>query len=285
MDVPSIWQDPERVRFLEEEEVAGLLEGALGLLRKETNLLRIDRGKTLFVGDTHGNFEVTKAVMRIFSLGGFDRIVFLGDYVDRGNEQVENINCVISLKLEKPERVFLLRGNHETVSANSRYGFREAVTSRYSRKSYEMYNRVFAYLPLAATTWDGLFAVHGGMARGLRSMVDIDDLPRGDVEPIDDLVLQLLWNDPAEGVDGFAFNDQRGGYYYYGRGACLKFLEDNKQRMLLRSHEVFADGYNYFFDGRLLSIFSSTGYCGSPIRGKAAQLSSDGRIDLIDIAI
>lgn len=285
VDVSSIWDKPEDVRLLSEEEVVELLDGTLKRLRGESNLMRIDRGKTLFVGDTHGNFSVTKAVVKIFIDGDFDRIVFMGDYVDRGNQQLDNVNCIMGLKLTRPEEVLLLRGNHEALSTNSRYGFWEAVTCRYSESLYKLYNHVFSFLPLAATTWNGVFVVHGGIAKGLLRVDQMDGLPRGEIEPNDDIVSQLLWNDPAEWIDDFAFNDQRGGFYYYGRGVFLRFLDENGLRMMLRSHEVFPEGYRYFFDGKLLSIFSSTGYSGAPIQGKAAQLSEDGEIDLINIEV
>jgi len=283
VDISSIWRDPDLVALLNEEEVIELLEGGLRLFRKEPTMLRIDRGKTLFVGDTHGNFAATKVIMKIFTNGSFDRIVFLGDYVDRGEQQLENINCIIALKLTKPEEVFLLRGNHEIISTNSRYGFMESVTSRYTDSLYRQYNHVFSYLPLAASTWNGIFVVHGGIAKGLERLSQINSLPRGEPEPSSDIVLQLLWNDPVEGIDGFAFNDQRGGFYYYGQDVCLRFLDENDLKILFRSHEVFNDGYKYFFGGRLLSIFSSTGYHGADIKGKAVQLSADGEVNLIDI--
>ncbi|MGQ9514763.1 MAG: metallophosphoesterase [Thermoproteota archaeon] len=284
-DTSSILQDPDVVRNLEEGDIMKLLREALEVFRDERNLLKIDRGKTLFVGDTHGNFAATKAAIKIFSSEGFDRIVFLGDYVDRGDEQIENINYIIALKLLKPEAVLMLRGNHETISMNSAYGFWYAVNERLPENFYKLYNLTFSYIPLAAVTWNGIFAVHGGIAKGLERIEKIDNLPRGELDPSNDLVLQLLWNDPLEEVDGFSFNYQRGGFYYFGKEAWEKFMVENKLKMMLRSHEVFSEGFKNFFGGSLLSIFSSTGYCGYDVRGKAAQLSSEGEIDLIDIAI
>jgi protein phosphatase len=285
VDISSIQRDPDRVVLLNEEEVTGLLKGSLELFRNEPYLLHIDRGKTLFVGDTHGNFDATKVMVKEFTNGDFDRIVFLGDYVDRGKQQLENINFLIALKLAQPKKVLLLRGNHETVSTNFRYGFHEAVTGQYTEALFRLYNRVFSYLPLAALTWNDIFVVHGGIAKGLERLSQIESLPRGEPEPSGDIVPQLLWNDPAEGIEGFAYNDQRGGFYYYGQDVCLKFMDENHLKGLLRSHEVFNEGYKYFFDGRLLSIFSSTGYFGAPIKGKAAQLSEDGKVDLIEVVI
>jgi protein phosphatase len=142
---------------------------------------------------------------------------------------------------------------------------------------------MFSYLPLAAVTWNGIFVVHGGIAKGLKRIEEIENLPRGEMDPSHDIVLQLLWNDPSEEIDDFSFNYLRGGFYYYGKDAWTKFMIENKLRMMLRSHEIFDEGFKYFFGGSLLSIFSSTGYCGYNIRGKAAQLTNEGEIGLIDI--
>ena len=51
------------------------------------------------------------------------KLVFLGDYVDRGAHSVEVISMLFLMKINFPENIFLLRGNHETRKISQNYGF------------------------------------------------------------------------------------------------------------------------------------------------------------------
>ena len=68
--------------------------------------------------------------------GNFDKlltsnIVFLGDYVDRGECGVEVFLFLAALKLNYPTTVTMLRGNHESISMNEAYNFRKEVLYKY----------------------------------------------------------------------------------------------------------------------------------------------------------
>lgn len=68
--------------------------------------------RLLAVGDLHGN-----NCWEEIDVNQYDRIIFIGDYVDnasRSNEQiVSNLSSLIALKARFPEKIVLLLGNHD----------------------------------------------------------------------------------------------------------------------------------------------------------------------------
>lgn len=53
------------------------------------------------------------------------KLLFLGDYVDRGEYGSEVVAYLLALKLQYPNDVFLLRGNHETRDMTESFNYRD----------------------------------------------------------------------------------------------------------------------------------------------------------------
>lgn len=65
-------------------------------------------------GDIHGQFYDLK---ELFAVGGdcpYTNYLFMGDFVDRGFYSVESFLLLLTLKVRYPDRIFLIRGNHES---------------------------------------------------------------------------------------------------------------------------------------------------------------------------
>ena len=68
------------------------------------------------VGDLHDDMQSFDQILRSVDFSkNFEniRLIFLGDYVDRGKDRLSLINKIITLKYFLPNSIYLLKGNHE----------------------------------------------------------------------------------------------------------------------------------------------------------------------------
>jgi serine/threonine-protein phosphatase 2A catalytic subunit len=99
-------------------------------LAEESNV-QLVRAPVTVVGDIHGQFH---DMMEMFKMGGFapdTNYLFLGDYVDRGYYSVETVTLVVALKVRYPDRVTIIRGNHESRQITQVYGFYDECMRKY----------------------------------------------------------------------------------------------------------------------------------------------------------
>lgn len=129
-----------------------ILRKTILVLSQEENVIDVvvpDTGCTHVVGDTHGDLHSLISVLGRTGLPSeHNRIVFSGDYVDRGPWGVEILLILSLLKLWQPTNFFMLRGNHETTGCIQRYGFEEEVKYKLCTKMLPLYVNLFRQLPL-----------------------------------------------------------------------------------------------------------------------------------------
>ena len=75
-------------------------------------------------------------MLTVFRLGGKilkddNKYLFLGDYVDRGYFSCEIIILLFSMKIQFPNKIHLLRGNHETREMAYMFNFAAEVEKKY----------------------------------------------------------------------------------------------------------------------------------------------------------
>ena len=262
--------------FLEEKDLSRLADLSIEALKKDKTLLYIKVPLSI-VGDLHGQFT---DLMKFLEEGKKDNkdpkdttYLFLGDYVDRGNNSCATLAMLLCLKCRYPDHIFLLRGNHETRDISKLYGFYDEICSKYpTLELWEKFNNVFDYMPLAAIVGDRIFCVHGGLSRSLNSLDDIQNLSRPLIVPDSGLIADLLWADPLRDSLGYQ-ESERGTSYTFGPDVAESFLKQNDFDLICRAHQVVNDGFEFPFypTQSVVTVFSAPNYC-DEYQNKGAML-------------
>ncbi|VDL78146.1 unnamed protein product [Nippostrongylus brasiliensis] len=124
----------------------------------------------VIIGDVHGQLFDTLDILNYIGVPPSRRLLFLGDYVDRGEHSLEIITMLLAFKLRFPKEIFLLRGNHETRCVNRQYGFYDECKKKFPKKGVELwtlFQHVFNCLPVAALVGSKIFCAHGGISEDL----------------------------------------------------------------------------------------------------------------------
>lgn len=263
------------------EEVEYLTGMSRDLYYDLPNVVETPTENVLYVGDLHGDLGAIKTIYEIARRYKNHSLVFLGDYADRGPYQTETVNFILALGLIEPERVFILRGNHESERVAVRYGFYLDVTKKYSGQIFRKYIDAFEALPVAGLSRNGVFSCHGGVPEGVYSFEQLLELKRQKENFEDNIIMQLVWNDPIDKDVRFRNNVRGEKIRTYGRKAFDEFAHNLEINLMFRAHQVFPDGIQTFFDGRLISIFS-TEYNGR-VKPKVVRLGKNLQYEALPI--
>jgi serine/threonine-protein phosphatase PP1 catalytic subunit len=257
-------------------EVLQLTRAAKSVILSEPGLLEVSAPITI-VGDIHGQFH---DLLRIFDRLQYPpdtRYLFLGDYVDRGPNSIECICLLLAYKVKYPDRIYLLRGNHECSAVNRPYGFFGDVTKYFSTPIYKDFSDVFNSLPLAAIVQEKIFCVHGGLSEGLRNLDQIRLRERPNEIQEGEMFADLLWADPNLRPDPERFDkNERGTGVVFSIDAVRDFLMENQLQFIARAHQAVKEGYEFPYPDStdLVTIFSAPNYLGQ-FGNKAAVMVLD----------
>jgi predicted phosphodiesterase len=231
------------------EEINELLNEAEKRFASEAKLIELESGRVVFVGDTHGDLEATERIIRRY-LKPKNKLVFLGDYVDRGPASLENINFLLGQKVKHPDSLYLLMGNHEGYAMGTFHpaDFWEALDTELRHR----YGEVLSRLPLAVSTANGIIALHGALPDVSR-LEDIDRIKSGSVE-----WHQITWGDWQERAGKSLGIDPYTGRPQFGRGWFNQIMSRLGKNVLIRSHQP--DAPPVMYGRRCLTIFTSSAY-------------------------
>ena len=229
-------------------------------MEKEKRLVKLPSwGKAVFVGDTHGDVEASEKVLKTYLKPDWF-IVFLGDYIDRGEYSRENIDLLLAAKQSFPDQVFLLMGNHEGQPILPFYpaDFWESLDFEEKVK----FEQIFRLLPLAAVTRNGILALHG-VPPDIPSIERIEDVILGD-----ERWQQITWGDFSEEEGDFLGNVW--GRPLFGKDYFERVMRQLRFSVLIRAHQRYIPPT--VFNGRCLTILTSRAY------------SSVRRIAIVDLS-
>lgn len=242
------------------DELKFLCSKSLEIFMEEPVFLELN-APIIICGDTHGQF---RDLLRLFDFGGSPSkktYLFLGDYVDRGKFSIETISLLLAYKIKYPKNIYLLRGNHESEMINRTYGFFDECKRRYNIRIWKTFSDCFNWLPISALVNEKILCMHGGLSPELVNIKCLKEIVRPTEVPDKGLLTDLLWSDPEKGVEDWAPN-QRGISVLFNEGIINKTIEDLDIDLICRAHQVVENGYEFFAQRRLVTVFSAPNYCG-----------------------
>ncbi|EJT97871.1 phospho protein phosphatase PPZ [Dacryopinax primogenitus] len=245
---------------LKTSEITSICLAARDIFLSQPTLIELSPPVKI-VGDVHGQYA---DLIRLFEMCGFPpaaNYLFLGDYVDRGKQSLETILLLLCYKIKYPENFFMLRGNHECANVTRVYGFYDECKRRASLKVWKTFIDVFNALPIASIVASKIFCVHGGLSPSLNNMDDIRRIARPTDVPDYGLLNDLLWSDPSDTAQDWEDNE-RGVSFCFGKRVIQDFLERYDMDLVCRAHMVVEDGYEFWNDRTLVTVFSAPNYCG-----------------------
>ena len=262
---------------LEKNYITNLINEALAQLKSSPPLIKL-RSPVKIFGSINGQYN---DLMRYFSLFGRPSelkgdiecvdYLFLGNFTNRGAFSLETICLLLALKIKYNGHFHLLRGNQEDLEISKLYGLAEECKEKLKEdinqpnSIFQKLCSLFEYLPLAAIVNNQIMCVHSGISKNNFSLNEIQKLKF----PINvkkcQLAKDILWNVPGNN-DNINFNKNLPIEYkpeVYNGNDVDTFLKNNKLKMIIRSHDICEKGIVNSFGDRVITIFSSTNYCGT----------------------
>jgi len=247
-------------KHLPEADLKELCELVKEILLEESNVQPIASPVTI-CGDIHGQFY---DLLELFKTGGEipnTNYLFMGDFVDRGYYSLETFSLLLAFKARYPDKITLLRGNHESRQITQVYGFYDECQQKYGNANAWKYcTQVFDYLTLAALVEGEILGVHGGLSPDIRTLDQIRTIPRNQEIPHEGPFCDLMWSDP-EDIETWQAST-RGAGWLFGSKVTDEFARVNGLELVCRAHQLVQEGYKYMFPNKnLVTVWSAPNYC------------------------
>jgi len=260
VDIDSWIEIVKKVKWLPEDNVSQLCTMAKEILMEEPNVINVN-SPVVVCGNIHGQFP---DLIQLFSIGGElpkTNYLFLGDYVDRGYYSVETFTLLLLLKVRYPDKMTLLRGNHESRQISQVYGFYNECDSKYGNSHpWREFCSVFDCLNISALIDGRIFCVHGGLSPEIVTIDQIQRIFRFTEIPREGAFDDLLDSAPDESSESWSLRGRHG--WFFGSQIVNEFAFINKIDLICRAHQLVSEGYKIMFEERnCITIFTAPNYC------------------------
>ena len=246
---------------IKEDECDYVIDKSYEIFQKEESLLKI-KAPLYICGDIHGQYYDLLRVFDILNYPPQSTFLFLGDYVDRGKQSLECLLLLLCLKIQYPDKIFLLRGNHECEALNKIYGFYDECKRRLSIKCFKKITNLFNMMPISALINENILCMHGGLSKDLQNIEQINKILRPTDIPNEGLLCDLLWSDPNESLTEDFGPNERNISVTFSKDYLKNFVEKNNLDLICRAHQVVEEGFEFFADMKLVTIFTAPNYMG-----------------------
>jgi protein phosphatase len=220
--------------------------------------------KLAIVGDLHGDIKSLLYIIRDIAFEEFltssnNKLIFLGDYIDRGSNSIEVLLILCYLKRKYPNSVILLCGNHEAMERFhcSAYTLPKELESRFGEIGSTIYDRVlllFRLLPKVVIIENQLLLVHGGVPASIAK----SSFREAVITENSKTVEELLWNDPRSDIPNNMdwVKSRRDFGKHFGKNISKRSMMETGAKAIVRGHEP-CFGFKIDHEGTVLTIFSS----------------------------
>ena len=259
---PTLLLDPANKLTL--SEIKHLQDAFITLYKERPNICYLTQisdhfNDVLIVGDIHGDLNALIQIIQPFLKQQVQSIVFMGDYIDRGKHSIETLFFVLILTIVWPERILLLRGNHEDARLNQSFGLFNAILQLYPSDLIplsEILTEIYQHFSLIAITPNKSVCLHGGIPIAPHILSEYLSIPKPHnlMKPNSDeyrIFMQILWNDPIEKITKETGKKSYHGYFYFSKEQIVDFLKEFKAKRIIRAHDPKIGYFKHLFKGKL----------------------------------
>jgi protein phosphatase len=267
----------ENAKVSNGEEFLELIKHVIFLLKKEQKnpqVLRVEGrlaylpaiGNATIIGDLHGDLQSLSHILKQSKFikkseeGEDNRLIFLGDYGDRGAASPETYFVILKLKERFFDKVILIRGNHEgpVDMKPVPHELPDQLKRRYGETAgiqiYAEMRKLFDLLYSAVIIDKMAVLIHGGLPSESQSIKDLAYAFRKN--PVKHYLEEMLWSDPKEELTGTE-PSPRGAGKLFGSDVTERLLKLLNVQVLIRGHESCPEGFKINHNGKVLTLFST----------------------------